>query len=79
MPLASMFNAPVPTLEVPRFKALPFVKETALFPELLSETAPVKALACVNVMALAPVVKLEVPPTVKIPFCVSAPELIVKF
>ena len=70
---------PVPTEEVPRMRVPKSVKATLEPPLLLSETAPLKALFCVKVMALAPVVKEEVPPTVKMPFCVKAPELIVKF
>ena len=68
-PEAAIFKAPVPTLEAPIFKALPLVKETVLFPELLRETAPVKALLKPKLIELAPALKLEVPPTVKMPAC----------
>ena len=72
-------SVPVPTEEVPKIRAPESVKATLKLPLLLSETAPVKALYCVRVMAFAPVVKEEVPPTVKMPFCVKVPELIIKF
>lgn len=50
------------------------VKATSLAPELLSETAPVKALvALVKVIALLPAVKLAVPGTVNAPVWVMAP------
>ena len=67
-PLAVRFKAPLPTEEVPMDKAPPLTKETALLPELLSDTAPVKLLPlCVKLMAFEPALKLEVPPTVKVP------------
>ena len=44
LPFAVIPKVPEPTEEVPMTKALPFVKATLLAPELLSETAPVKAL-----------------------------------
>lgn len=67
LPLAVRFKAPVPTDEVPMTKALPLTRETELLPELFRETAFVKALFCVKLIALAPALKLEVPPTVKVP------------
>ena len=67
LPLAVRFKPPVPTEEVPMDKAPPLTSETLLLPELFRETAPVKALLCVKLMALAPALKLEVPPTVKTP------------
>jgi len=67
LPLAVRFRFPVPTEEVPRLKAVLFTSETALLPELLRETAPVKLLFCVKLMALAPALKVEVPPTVNAP------------
>ena len=68
-PLAVRFKLPVPTEEVPRTKARLLTRETAELPELLRETAPVKALLNVREIALAPALKLEVPPTVSIPAC----------
>lgn len=66
LPLAVRFRLPVPTEEVSITKAPPLTRDTALLPELFTETAPVKALpACVKVMGFAPALKLEVPPTVK--------------
>jgi hypothetical protein len=45
-----------------------------LEPLLESDTAPVKLLpAVVNVIAFAPAVKLDVPDTVNVPFCVMPP------
>src|SRR5579864_5482467 len=80
LPLAVRLRLPVPTEEAPRLKAEPLTRETLLLPELLRETAPVKALLWVRVMPKPPVVKLEVPGTVKIPDCVMAPPaLIVRF
>jgi len=79
-PLAVIPKVLEPTEEVPMTKAPPLVSATALAPVLFKETAPVKLLLCVKVIALAPAVKLEVPGTVKMPDCVMAPpELIVKF
>ena len=79
-PLAVIPRVPEPTEEVPMAKALPLIRETALAPLLLRETAPVKALLCVRVMEFAPAVKLEKPGTVKTPVCVMAPpEMTVKF
>lgn len=66
-------SVPVPTLDVPMTRAPLLVKATLLAPELESETAPVKALAEVKVMAFAPALKLEVPGTVRAPVCVIAP------
>ena len=68
-PLAITVNAPVPTVDVPKMSALPFVSDTVLLPLLLKETAPVSALLCVSVMLFAPALKLDVPPTVRIPVC----------
>ena len=56
-----------PIVEAANCKAPLVVSEALLEPLLLRVTAPVKALLCVKVMALAPPVKLEVPPTVKAP------------
>ena len=67
LPLAVIPKVPEPTEEVPMTKAVPLVKATLLAPELLRETAPVKALLWVKLIAFAPALKLEVPPTVKIP------------
>src|SRR5581483_7341065 len=70
----------LPTVEVPNAVAMLLVKLTALAPLLLRLTAPVNTLLCVNVIALAPALKLDVPGTVKIPVCVIAPvEDTVKF
>ena len=44
-----------------------------LEPLFVRETAPIKALLCVSVMPKPPVVKLEVPGTVKTPDCVMVP------
>ena len=57
------------------------VTATAFAPLFDKDTAPVKLLlALVNVIALAPAEKLEVPGTVSAPVCVRVPpELIVKF
>src|SRR5258705_216600 len=52
----------------------------SLAPLLLRLTAPVKLLAWVSVIALAPAEKLLVPPTVAAPVCVIAPpEVTVRF
>ena len=67
LPLAVRFKSAVPTEEVPMTRAEPFTRETAFAPLLLRETAPVKALLWVKLIAFAPALKLEVPPTVKIP------------
>ena len=72
-PLALIFKAPLPTVDVPKTSALPLVSETALLPLLLKETAPAKALLCVRLMLFAPALKLEVPPAVKTPVCEMAP------
>lgn len=70
----------LPTLEVPNTKALLLVRLTSLAPLLLKVTAPVNKLFCVNVIALAPTLKLDVPPTVNIPFWVKGPVAVtVKF
>jgi len=73
MPTPVMFKRPDPTEILPKLKAEPLVRETLLIPLLERLTAPVKALLCVKVMALAPEVKLEVPGTVKAPVWVIAP------
>lgn len=62
-----------PTDEVPNTKARPLLMETLFAPELLRLTAPVNAFAWVNVIGLAPTLKLDVPDTVNAPVCVSAP------
>src|SRR5579864_6331754 len=69
---------PVPTPTVPKTMAPAVVKETVLEPLLESETAPVSRLFWVKVMGLAPTVKEEVPPTLRTPFCVKAPEVRVR-
>lgn len=70
----------LPIVDVPNTKADPLVILTAFTPLLLSDTAPVKALLCVKVIALVPALKLDVPGTVNTPVCVIAPpELTVKF
>ena len=56
-----------PTVDAANEVAPVLVKLTAFAPLLLKVTAPVKALAWVKVMAKAPVLKLEVPGTVKAP------------
>ncbi len=59
---------PLPSADKPRLSAILLTNVTLFAPELLSVTAPVKALlALVNVMELAPAVKLEVPVTVMAP------------
>lgn len=63
----------LPTVEVPKTNALPLVIATSFAPLLLKLTAPVNAFACVNVIGLAPALKLEVPATVNAPDCVMAP------
>ena len=83
LPLAVRFKLPVPTEEVPSTKARLLARETVELPELLRETAPVKALFSVREIALAPALKLEVPPTVKMPACpmpaLAAVAMAVKF
>lgn len=62
-----------PTLEAPSMVAWLLVRLILLVPELLKLIAPVSKLFWVKVIALAPALKLEVPGTVRIPFCVMAP------
>jgi len=57
----------LPTVDAAKAKAWPLVKDTTKAPLLLKVTAPVNALLCVNVIACAPAVKLEVPGTVNAP------------
>lgn len=79
-PAAVRFRLPVPTEEVPSTKAEPFTSETALLPELLNDTAPVKAFpALLKAIAFAPALKLEVPPTVRAPDCAMPAPTAVKF
>src|SRR6185312_4356234 len=67
-------------LDVPRTNAPLLITLTLFAPELLSNTAPVKAFDCVNVIGLALALKLEIPGTVNAPVCVRAPaEVIVRF
>ena len=66
-PLAVIPKVLEPTEDVPMTKASPLVSATGLAPELFKETAPVKPLLCVKLIAFAPALKLEVPPTIKIP------------
>jgi len=68
-PLAVKPRVPEPIELVPRAKALLFVRATLFAPELLRDTAPVKALFKPRLMALAPALKLAVPPTVMMPVC----------
>ena len=67
LPPAVRFKVPEPTEEVPSTKAEPLLRATLFAPLLFRDTAPVKALLWVRVMPKAPVVKLEVPGTVKMP------------
>ncbi len=69
-------NVPVPTLEESILNARVFVTATLLAPLLLRETAPVKALFCVNVIACAPAVKLDVPGMVNTPVWVILPAVV---
>ena len=73
IPKPVIFKRPEPTEILPKLKAELLVRETLLTPLLERATAPVKALLCVKVMALAPALKLEVPGTVKAPVWVMAP------
>lgn len=67
-------SVPLPTLDVPMIRAILFVKATLFAPLLESDTAPVNALlAWLNVIALAPAEKLDVPDAVIAPDCVMAP------
>ena len=80
MPTPVKPNVPVPTDDVPILNAPALVRATLFAPLLDKDTAPVKALLCVNVIALLPALKLEVPGTVNTPVSVIAPpEEIVKF
>ena len=79
-PLAVISKVPEPREEVPKTKAMALVKATLFAPVFVKDTAAVKRLFCPRVMANPPVVKLEVPGTVKTPDCVIAPPaLIIKF
>jgi len=69
LPLAVKPSVPEPTEEMPRTKAPLLTRATLFAPELLSETAPVKTLFKPRLIALAPALKLAVPPTVKMPAC----------
>ena len=65
-----------PTPEVPRAREALLMTAALLAPVLLSETAPVKSLAWVSVIALAPAVKEAAPAPaacVTAPVCVIAP------
>lgn len=62
-----------PIVEVPSVKSMPLLMITLFIPLLLKLTAPLKALFCVNVIALGPALKLAVPGTVNTPVCVIAP------
>src|SRR5258706_9061816 len=65
---------PEPIDDAPRLVAMLLVRLALLLPVVVSDTAPVSALApFVNVMLFAPAPKLEVPATVSAPVCVSAP------
>jgi len=66
-PLAVKPSVPEPMALAPRTKAPLLTKVTLFAPELLSDTAPVKALLKPRLMALAPALKFAVPPTVKMP------------
>jgi len=83
LPLAVKPSVPEPREEVPRTKAPVLTKATLFAPELLRETAPVKALFKPRLMALAPALKLAAPPTVKMPACpipaLTAVAIAVKF
>ena len=71
-----------PRLDAANKVARLFVNVTLLLPLFERVIAPVKLLLAplvVRLMALAPALKLEVPGTVKAPFCVMAPfDIIVK-
>ena len=60
-PLELTVRVPVPTLDVPRTVAVPFVRDTAFAPLLFTETAPVRPFAWVSVIAFAPAVNDAVP------------------
>ena len=63
-----------PMVAVSSNNALPLVMLTSLVaPLFIKVTAPVNAFACVNVIALLPALKREVPATVNAPVCVMAP------
>jgi len=82
-PLAVKASVPEPTELVPRAKAPVLTKATLFAPELLSVTAPVKALLKPRLIAFAPALKLAVPPTVMMPACpmpaLAAVAIAVKF
>src|SRR5450759_4089838 len=56
-PVELMVSVPLPTPEVPSTVAAALVRETLFAPLLVSDTAPVRLLFCVKVMALAPALK----------------------
>src|SRR5580658_2865925 len=62
-----------PTVEAARLNAPAVVRLTLLAPLLDSVTAPVRLFAWFNVIALAPALKLEVPPTVSAALWVIGP------
>ena len=66
-----------PMLDVPRANAPLLITLTLFAPELLSDTAPVKAFDCVKVIGFALALKLEIPGTVNAPVCVIAPEEVI--
>jgi len=75
-PLDVTVSVPLPTPEAPSCVATLLVRLTLFAPELIRLTAPVKALvACVRVIAPAPALNVDAPPTVSaVPaFCVIAP------
>ncbi len=72
--LLTTVSVPLPTLEVPRTRAFLSEIDTLLAPVLVRLTAPLKSLpVLVSVTAKPPVVKLEVPGTVKAPLWVITP------
>jgi hypothetical protein len=65
-----------PTFDDPRSVAVPLVRLASLAPVLASETLPVNRFpTLVSVIALAPALKLEAPPTVSVPISLTAPEI----
>jgi len=70
-----------PMVEVPMLVAILFVNDTSFVLLFVKDTAPVKTLLLVKVIACAPALKLDAPGTVNTPVCVIAPlvDVIVRF
>src|SRR5450759_2397576 len=60
-PVELMVSVPLPTLEVPSTVGTALVSETLFAPLLVSDTAPVRLLFCVKVIAFAPALKVVMP------------------